>query len=226
MGRIIVIDGTSNAGKTTLCENIEKNIQNIAIVLGASLFAKIHHEKYPQIPAIPKSIEEEKENQKFFFKLELDRLIEANRLAKLGNDVFMDRGVLEILSVAYSFEDIKNWSGIYENAEKLYKRFIAITKEREIRLPDEYIWLQADEKEIVRRNQIREIERGQKLSENDWIETGLISKQIEFFDKLCIPENKGKIHLIDTNYMTKQEVLESTCKLLKLRDKEMERNDD
>ena len=25
MGRIIVIDGTSNAGKTTLCENIERN---------------------------------------------------------------------------------------------------------------------------------------------------------------------------------------------------------
>lgn len=226
MGRIIVIDGTSNAGKTTLCENIEKNIQNIVIVPGASLFAKIHHEKYPRIPAIPKSIEEEKENQKFFFKLELDRLIEANRLAKLGNDVFMDRGVLEILSVAYSFEDIKNWSGIYENAEKLYKRFIAITKEREIELPDEYIWLQADGEEIVRRNQIREIERGQKLSENDWIETGLISKQIEFFDKLCIPENEDKIHLIDTNYMTKQEVLESVCKLLKLKDKEMERNDD
>ena len=226
MGRIIVIDGTSNAGKTTLCENIEKNIQNIAIVLGASLFAKIHHEKYPQIPAIPKSIEEEKENQKFFFKLELDRLIEANRLAKLGNDVFMDRGVLEILSVAYSFEDIKNWSGIYENAEKLYKSFIAITKERGIELPDEYIWLQADEKEIVRRNQTRQIERGQKLSENDWIEADLINKQIEFFNKLCIPENEDKIHLIDTNYMTKQEVLKSVCNLLKLKDKEMGRNND
>lgn len=42
MGRIIVIDGTSNAGKTTLCENIERNIRNIAIIPGASLFAKIH----------------------------------------------------------------------------------------------------------------------------------------------------------------------------------------
>ena len=73
MGRIIVIDGTSNAGKTTLCENIEKNIQNITIIPGASLFAKIYHEKYPQIPTIPKTIEEEKENQKLFFKLELDR---------------------------------------------------------------------------------------------------------------------------------------------------------
>ncbi len=226
MGRIIVIDGTSNAGKTTLCENIEKNIQNIAIVPGASLFAKTHHEKYSQIPAIPKTIEKEKENQKFFFKLELDRLIEANRLAKSGKDVFMDRGVLEILSVAYSFEDIKNWSGIYENAEKLYERFITITREREIVLPDEYIWLQADSEEIVRRNKIRQIERGQKLSEDDWIEASLINKQIEFFNKLCIPENEDKIYLIDTNYMTKQEVLKSVCNLLKLKDKEMERNND
>ena len=31
-GRIIVIDGTSNAEKATLCENIEKNIQNVAII--------------------------------------------------------------------------------------------------------------------------------------------------------------------------------------------------
>ena len=38
MGRIIVIDGTSNAGKTTLCENIERNIKNclkIVVFVGA-----------------------------------------------------------------------------------------------------------------------------------------------------------------------------------------------
>lgn len=73
MGRIIVVDGTSNAGKTTLCENIEKNIQDTGIVPGASIFAKINRNRYPKIPAIPQSAEEEKENQKIFFRLELDR---------------------------------------------------------------------------------------------------------------------------------------------------------
>lgn len=226
MGRIIVIDGTSNAGKTTLCENIEKNIQNIAIIPGASLFAKKHKEKYPKIPPIPKSVEEEKQNQKFFFKLELDRLIEANELAKQGKDVFMDRGVLEILSVAYSFEDINKWDGIYKNAEMLYNKFIMITNKNRINLPDGYIWLQASSDEILKRNKSRKIDRGQELSENDWIGEKLINKQIEFFNKLCIPENENKIHLVDTNDMTKQDVLENVCNLLKLKTKEMERDYD
>ena len=68
MGRIIVIDGTSNAGKTTLCENLQKNIENVIIIPGASTFVKQHQDKYPNIPPIPKTIEEEKINQAFFFK--------------------------------------------------------------------------------------------------------------------------------------------------------------
>lgn len=66
MGRIIVVDGTSNAGKTTLCENIGKNIQDIGIVPGASIFAKINRNRYPKIPAIPQSAEEEKKTRNFF----------------------------------------------------------------------------------------------------------------------------------------------------------------
>lgn len=226
MGKIIVIDGTSNAGKTTLCENIEKNIQNIAIVPGASLFAKLSQERYPKIPAIPKSAEEEKENQKFFFRLELDRLIEANKLAKQGKNVFMDRGILEILSVAYSFESINGWKGIYENAMQLYGEFINQANKMGICFPNKYIWLQADCEEIARRNKFRQIERGQLLSENNWIESNLINKQIEFFRKVSIQENANKIYLIDTNNMTKQEVLKATCNLLKLKENDRERDDD
>ncbi len=226
MGRIIVINGTSNAGKTTLCEGLERNIQNIAIIPGASLFAKIHSQKYSQIPGIPITAKEEMNNQKFFFELEIDRLIEANRLANLGKDVFMDRGILEILSVAYSFEKIKNWKGIYANACQLYKEFNIIVDKNKISLPDEYIWLQASSEEVIRRNKIRQIERRQKLSENNWIETNLINRQIEFFDKLLIPENKEKIHLVDTNYKNKQEVLKKVSELFNLKEKEMEREND
>ena len=226
MERIIVIDGTSNVGKTTLCENIEKNIQNIAIVPGASLFAIINRERYPKIPAIPQSAEEEKENQKFFFRLELDRLIEANRLAKQGKTVFMDRGVLEILSVAYSFESINGWDEIYNNAQNLYEKFISYARKMEISLPDKYIWLQANYEEIKRRNKLRQQERGQLLSEDNWIEANLINKQIEFFKKMSVPENSDKIYLIDTNNMTKQEVLEAVCNLLRLKEHDKEKNDD
>ena len=44
MGRIIVIDGTSNAGKTTLCENIERNIKNV--VEGKKELKRVNHYLY------------------------------------------------------------------------------------------------------------------------------------------------------------------------------------
>ena len=229
MGKIIVIDGTSNAGKTTLCENLEKTVQNISIVPGASFFAKLNSARYPKIPAIPKNAEEEKENQKFFFELELDRLKKANEMAKQGKDIFMDRGVLEILSVAYSFEHINGWKGIYSNARKLYEVFIEESRKNGLMLPAKYIWLQADFKEIVKRNKSRKFERGQALSEDDWIESNLIKKQIDFFKTMMhLPENNDKLKLIDTNNMSKQEVLSEVCRLLNLKFKENEKeiNDD
>ena len=170
--------------------------------------------------------ERNRKNQKYFFKLEIDRLIEANKLSNSGKDVFMDRGILEILSVAYSFEKIKKWNGIYANARQLYEKFNMITDENKISLPDEHIWLQASSEEVMKRNKIRQRERGQKLSENDWIEASLINSQIEFFNELCIPANKGKIHLVDTNHMNKQEVLKKVCELLNLKEKERGREND
>ena len=52
------------------------------------------------------------------------------------------------------------------------------------------------------------------------------SKQIEFFKKMSVPENSDKIYLIDTNNMTKQEVLEAVCNLLRLKEHDKEKNDD
>ena len=226
MKRIIVIDGTSNAGKTSLSENIQRNIENIAIIPEATIYAKQHVEKYSKTIKVPANVQEEKENQPIFFQIELDRLIEANNLAKQGKTVFLDGWILEVLAVAYSFEKIKNWNGIYENANKLYARLIKAIEENEIQLPDKYIWLQASSEEILKRNKSRQIERGQKLSESDWIEVGLINNQIDFFKRLFIKENADIIHLIDTNNLTKGEVFKNVCDLLNLKSKERGIEDD
>ena len=226
MGRIIVIDGTSNAGKTTLCENLERYMENIIIIPGASAFARSHRQKYPSIPPIPQSADEEKENQIFFFRLELDRLMEANKLAQKDKDVIMDRSILEILSVAYSFEIINNWKGILRNAKNLYEQFISTSKECGIKLPDIHLWLQANAEEVIRRNKIRQMERGKQLSENEWIDESLINQQLDFFTKLCMPENKDRIKLINTNNKSRQDVLEEVRTVLNLKRKEREINND
>ena len=69
MGRIIVIDGTSNAGKTTLCENIERNIKNVVIVPGASLLLKYIKRNILVFQQFLKTYKKKKENQKFFLDL-------------------------------------------------------------------------------------------------------------------------------------------------------------
>ena len=226
MGRIIVIDGTSNAGKTTLCENLQREMEDIAIIPGASIFAIQNQAKYPNIPPIPETIEEEKNNQKFFFKLELERLTEAVRLSQNHEAVFMDRSVLEIISVAYSFESIKNWPGIYTNARDLYNKFCNMITKKGLRFPDLYLWLQASPEEVIRRNAIRQRERGQKLSENEWIDSSLIIKQIEFFKKLSDLDKQNRFKLIDTNNKNEKEVLNEVSRFLKLKGKEIEINDD
>ena len=225
MGRIIVIDGTSNAGKTTLCNNLAQNMEDIIVIPGASQFAKKHPEKYPKIPPIPKTLKEEKENQMFFFELEYDRLKEANNLSKGNKTVVMDRSVLEILSVAYSFNDINIWSGIYDNAEELYNKFVQKVQEQKINFPDKHIWLQAEHKEIVKRNRIRQIELGQELSQEDWISKELIDKQIEFFG-IIAEQNRDKFLHIDTNQKSKEEVMKEPKILLNLREKERDIADD
>ena len=226
MGRIIVIDGTSNAGKTTLCENLQREMEDIAIIPGASIFARQNQAKYPNIPPIPETIEEEKNNQKFFFKLELERLTEAVRLSQNHEAVFMDRSVLEIISVAYSFESIKNWPGIYTNARDLYNKCCNMITKKGLRFPDLYLWLQASPEEVIRRNAIRQRERGQKLSENEWIDSSLIIKQIEFFKKLSDLDKQNRFKLIDTNNKNEKEVLNEVSRFLKLKGKEIEINDD
>ena len=219
MGRIIVIDGTSNAGKTTLCENLEKKAKNVVIVPGCTEFCKKYPEKFGPIPAIPTTPEEEMKNQAFFFDVEKERLREASRLSKGSRTtVVMDRSVNEILTVAFAFEKIKGWTGIYKNAANLYRSFLSEMIQEGIRRPDKYIWLQASPEEVLRRNVQREKDRGKKLSERDWVDLGIIRWQIRYF-QLLSKENKSKFEVLDTNNLSIEQVYKQACKTFDIEEK-------
>ena len=98
-------------------------------------------------------------------------------------------------------------------------------QEQKINFPDKHIWLQAEHKEIVKRNRIRQIELGQELSQEDWISKELIDKQIEFFG-IIAEQNRDKFLHIDTNQKSKEEVMKEAKILLNLREKERDIADD
>lgn len=233
--RLISIDGTSNAGKTTLCENLLKNVQNIVYIPGVSEYAKIHSDKYPNIPSIPKNANEEIQNQVFFFGIEADRLKEANEIIRTNENaiVVMDRTIIEILSVAYSFskinEENSEWKEVYKNAAgKCMSAFKRACKKYDILQPGISIFLKASPEIVQERNNKREQERGKKLSD-DWVDSELINNQIYYFEHNTISNEfrKRQIIKIDTDFLTEQEVMEEVCKKigLKIKEKGIEKDD-
>ena len=224
--RIISIDGISNAGKTTLCEGLAKNVGNIIYIPGVSEFAKMHRDKYPEIPPIPKTSEEEIKNQIFFFEIEAHRLLEANKLLKENpnSTIIMDRTVLEILSVAYSMAKIHNneeWKKVYKNALICLNKYKQKCNEYGILNPGKSILLLASPEIVKKRNKERERIRGKKLSDN-WVDEELLKWQIEYFNRNSYFNETQirKTYRIDTNNMTKKEVREKVCKILEIKEKD------
>lgn len=210
--KIIVIDGTSNAGKTTLCKMYSQTFENVGIIPGTTQFVKEHKELYPNgIPPIPKNKEEEIKNQKFFFDLELHRLIYANKMAKECKNVLMDRNVLEILAVAYSLEKDETYKGVYLNACNLYKEYVKCANENKIKLPDKYVILFASQNELEKRNLKRE-----NTLANEWIEKSLIDRQKIFFDRFLKKHQEVSIK-IDTDNKNEKEVLQKVEEILQMR---------
>ena len=201
MPKIIVVDGSSNAGKTTLCNMYSEKLENVYIVPGASKFVKERSEEYPNgVPKIPKTKEEEIENQKFFFDLEFKRLKLANEMMRKGKNVIMDRNFLEILAVAYSLEKEEKYNGIYDNACKLYDLYQKEAKKQGLRLPDKYIILFAEQTTLEARNQTRN-----NILSSEWMNKSLIDNQKEFFSKF-FEKYKDQAISVDTTEKSALEV--------------------
>lgn len=180
-GKIITIDGPSNTGKTTVCEEIIKMSDFIMIKESGR---RIKH------PKPSTNLSEELYNQKFYFKEEIKRLLEAEELSKKGNNVILDRGPLSILSVAYAFEKTERYKA-FENAQDLYKSF-----SKQTQIVDLSLFFETNLEEINQRN------KKVKLSE-EWMNDKFIFYQMEFNRKLNLENTRSQI--IDTTNNQTQE---------------------
>ncbi|EOS60724.1 hypothetical protein C815_01184 [Firmicutes bacterium M10-2] len=80
----VIIEGTSNAGKTTICELLSKE-ENYLMILESG--RRVKH------PKPSKNYKEEIYNQKFYFAEEIKRFIEADNLIKSNEKIILDRGL-------------------------------------------------------------------------------------------------------------------------------------
>ena len=93
-GKIIVVEGPSNSGKTTTCQNM-KNYFNCIVIDECMVY-----EKNPPRPS------QEIQNQLFFFEVERRRMKKATTLASEGKNVILDRCALSTVAISYAFEKL------------------------------------------------------------------------------------------------------------------------
>jgi thymidylate kinase len=188
-GKIIVVEGPSNSGKTTTCQNIKKH--GYCIVIDECML----YERNPPRPS--QNYEQELSNQLFFFEIERRRIEKATKLAMQGQNIILDRCALSTVAISYAFEKM----GKYPTFKHALDQYEKLFKDDDLLKPDEYIFLYTDDVSTLQRNSTRKKE----LSEL-WLDNDFTSYQNEFYETIAkkIPNSRristtGK----DKNYVSK-----------------------
>lgn len=212
LGNIVIIDGVSNSGKTTLCKVLTKDENNV-LIEEVPLFIKNHKELFmgKELHGIPKNKEEEIANQRFLLEAELERVKLAYYIIKSGKNAILDRSFLSTVSVAYSLDDNNLFGGIYINSVKLLREYYHFINDLQLNECIKYIFLITNPNMVKKRNETRE-----KTLSDDWISPKLMNMQNKFFvNQIDICSAK----LIDTTDLTLEEVLNKLLEVTKKRSK-------
>lgn len=200
-GKIIVVEGPSNSGKTTTCQNM-KNYENCVVIDECMIY-----EKNPPSPS--QNLEEELRNQLFFFEVEKRRMLKATNYALSGRNVILDRCALSTVSIAYAFEKIGKYKA-FSHAMGLYEKLM---KDKELLMPDQYIFLYTDADSTRKRNKTRINE----LSEA-WIDNPFTEYQNEFYEIVSSKITQSEI--VCTTGKDKQYVSKMIAEILKVQELE------
>ena len=164
-GKIIVVEGPSNAGKTTTCQYMKK-YENCVVIDECNVYEPNH-------PRPSQSLDHEIANQLFFFQVEMRRMRKATKLALEGKNVILDRCGLSIVAIAYAFERL----GKYPTFQHALDQYFKLFEDGELLMPDEYVFLYTDDDNTRQRNSTR----GKKLSE-EWIGSSFTEFQNKFYE--------------------------------------------
>lgn len=108
---MLIVEGVSCTGKTTLCEELAKSHGFFLAEEGVRYLERSFNKRREEIMGIPASLEEERRNQDLLFNAEREKLKAAFRARRDRNKVVLDKSALSILSSAYAFNHIEGMFG-------------------------------------------------------------------------------------------------------------------
>lgn len=204
-GKIIVVEGPSNSGKTTTCQNM-KNYDNCIVIDECMVYEE-------NSPKPSKNYEEELQNQLFFFEVERRRMKKATALALEGKNVILDRCALSTVAISYAFERLGKYP-TFKHAMSQYKKLF---NDKKLLKPDEYIFLYTNNDTTIKRNKTRE----EELSKS-WIDSSFTDYQNEFYEIVArkIP-NSRRISTIGKDKTYVSRIIAQILNVQELSDREI-----
>lgn len=206
--KIVIVEGTSCAGKTTLCENLKK--QGWVVLPEAIRYLEEEtNKKGDEASPIPGTQEEEEYYQDQLFRVEKQKILEANELRRQGKKVVIDKSAIAIVATAKAFEKQKGFDGTFKRAYMKYCQMLQELKDKGLIECDVFLLLTADYSTICERNKTRN-----HVLDGIWIEQKTIANQREVLEGVTnqivgsISGNTVKKKVLDTSNLTKMQVVE------------------
>lgn len=213
-GKIVIVEGTSCVGKTTLCENLKK--QGWVVLPEAIRYLEQETGKSgDEASPIPGSQEEEEYYQDQLFRVEKQKILEANKLRKQGKKVIIDKSAIATVATAKAFEEQKGFNGTFKRAYIKYCEMLQELKNKGLIECDVFLLLTADYNTICERNKTRN-----HILEGIWLKEEIILNQRQVLEKITnqlvgnISKSTIKKKILDTSNLTRKQVLDEVNEFL------------
>ena len=152
-GKIVIVEGTSCVGKTTLCEELKK-LGWIVLPEAIRYLEQETGKSGDEASPIPGSQEEEEYYQDQLFRVEKAKLIKANELRQQGENVVIDKSAIATVATAKAFEVKIGFEGTFRRAYLKYIDLLQELKNRDLVECDVFMLLTANYDTICKRNKI------------------------------------------------------------------------